>query len=77
MGFSTHKHVNKMETIVRFLTSFVFYKDTRLMIDDSASVSRMSGADAGRDSRACLARPILRRDRGQGKKYSPCSANHE
>ena len=34
-------------------------------------------ADAGRDCRTCLARPILRRERGQGNIHFPCSADHE
>ena len=34
-------------------------------------------ADAGRDCRNRLARLILRRERGQGKKHFSCSADHE
>ena len=34
-------------------------------------------ADAGRNCRTRLARPILRRERGQGAFHFPCSADHE
>ena len=34
-------------------------------------------AYAGRDGRARFLRLILRRERGQGKKYFPCSGDHE
>ena len=34
-------------------------------------------ADAGRDCRTHLAKPILRRERGQGNIYFLCSADHE
>ena len=33
-------------------------------------------ADAGRDCRTRLARPFLRRERGQGNIHFPCSADH-
>ena len=34
-------------------------------------------ADTGRDGRTRLARPNLRRERGQGNIHFPCSADHE
>ena len=34
-------------------------------------------ADAGRDCRTVSRDQILMRERGQGKKYFPCSADHE
>ena len=34
-------------------------------------------ADAGRDCRTRLARPILRHERGQGNIHFSCSADHE